>query len=169
MKLWIYAGLGFGSLWLQVGVAPYLSVFGIKPDLMLLMLLVVALRWIEPWLFVYAALAGLALDVFSHGVLGVYGLSFFLVSFLARYVGFAIYENNVLFTMAAVAGLTLAEGVIAITIFELLDPTVPWWHWLLTVVLPLSLYHGLIAPFLMMGLIRLERLTKLGETGGVRP
>lgn len=168
MKIWIYMGLGFGSLWLQLVLAPHLAVSGLRPNLMLITLVIIGLRWIDPWLFVYAALAGLGLDVFSHGLLGIYGLSFFAVSFLARYVGLAVYENSAWFSMAAVAGLTLAEGAIAITLFEVLTPQTPWWDWLFGKVIPLSLFHGLLAPIFNYGAARLERWTKIGETVGPR-
>ena len=169
MKPWIYLGIGLGALWLQLTVFPYLSVFGIKPNLLLLTVLVLGLRWMAPWLFVYGSLAGIALDVFSHGMLGVYGISFFLISILSIYVGSSIYENTVWFTMAAVAGLTLAEGVISISIFEILDGATPWWQWLFRKVLPASIYHAVLAPFLVWGLARLERRLKLADSIRTRP
>ena len=79
MKVWVFLAIGVATLWLQLTVAPYLALFGLKPNLMLLAVLLLALRRQEPWMFVYAAVAGLALDVFSHGIIGVYGPSFFLV------------------------------------------------------------------------------------------
>ncbi len=161
MKTWLFLGIGIGTLWLQLTVAPYGAVFGIKPNLMLLAVLLLALRRQEPWLFLYAAPAGLALDVFSHGLVGVYGISFFLVSLLALYAAKAVYENNLWFTVGAVTALSLAEGIIAITIFEMLDQTTPWWRWLLWRVIPVSVYHGLLAPFLLYGLVQSERLVKL--------
>jgi rod shape-determining protein MreD len=163
MKPWVFLAIGVGSLWLQLTVVPYAAISGLKPNLMLLAVLLLALRWQEPWLFVYAAIVGLALDVFSHGIVGVYAVSYFLVSLLALYAGRSVYENNLWFTMGAVAGLSLAEGVISSTIFELLDQSTPWWRWFFREVVPVSLYHGLLAPFLLYGLVRLERLLKLTE------
>lgn len=163
MKAWLFLGTGIVSLWLQLTIVPYGAVFGLKPNLVLLLVLLFALRWHEPWLFLFAAPAGLALDVFSHGVVGVYGISYFLVSLLALYAAKAVYENSLWFTMGAVASLTLAEGIISITIFEVLDQTTPWWAWVVKRVLPVSLYHALLAPFLLYGLLRLERLLKLTE------
>ena len=168
MKRWLYLGIGIGALWIQLTVFSWLSVFGLKPNLLLLTVLVLGLRWMEPWLFVYAALAGLALDVFSHGVLGIYGLSMFLTAFAALYVGNAMYENSLWFIVSAVAGLSLFEGVVSVSIFEMLDPNVPWWNWLLTRSLPVSVYHGFLAPFLLWGMIRLERLLKIGDMMGAR-
>lgn len=168
MKTWIFIAIGIAALWLQLTLVPFASIAGVKPNLLLLTVLLIALRWQEPWLFVYAALAGLALDVFSHGVVGVYGISFFLISLLALYAGRSVYENNIWFTMGAVAGLTLAEGALALGIFEVLDQDTPLWQWMWRDVLPVSVYHGLLAPFLLYGLVRLERLLKLTEIMGSR-
>ncbi|MCZ6474462.1 MAG: rod shape-determining protein MreD [SAR324 cluster bacterium] len=169
MRAWIYPAIGLASFWLELTAIPYLSIFGIKPNLFLLTVLVLGLRWMSPWLFVYGVAVGIALDVFSHGMLGVYGISFFIISFLAIYVGSAIYENTLWFTMVSVAGLTLAEGLISISIFEILDSTAPWWQWLSQRVLPAAIYHAVLAPFLAWGLIWLERLLKFTESVRPRP
>lgn len=160
MKPWLFLGIGIGSLWMQLAITSHGTIFGLKPNLMLIVVLLIALRRQEPWLFLYAAPAGLALDVFSHGVVGVYGISFFLVSLLALYAARAVYEHNIWFTVGGVAGLSLAEGVISSSIFEILDPTTPWWSWFLRRVIPLAILHGLLAPFLLFGFVRAERLGK---------
>lgn len=168
MKRWLFLGIGLGALWMQLTVFAWISIFGLNPNLLLLTVLLLGLRWMEPWLFVYAGLAGLALDVFSHGILGVYGISLFTSAFAAIYVGNAMYENSLLFIVTAVAGLSLFEGLVSISIFELLDSSTPWWNWVLTRSLPVSAYHGLLAPVLLWGMVRLERLLKLGDMVGIR-
>ena len=164
MKGWIFLGLGIASLWLQLTVAPLASLFGVKPNLVLLTVVLAGLRWQDPWLFVYGALTGLGMDVFSHGNLGVYGTTFLLVSLLTLYTARSVYENNLWFTMLAVAGLTLAEGVMAITIFEILDPRTQWWDWLFKGAVPLAVYHGLLAPPARFFLLRAERQFRNLET-----
>lgn len=163
MKVLIYAGVGILALWLQLTLAPMLAIFGYKPDVLLLSVLVIGLRWLEPWLFIYAVFVGLAKDVFSHGMLGVYGLSFFAISFAARYVGVSVYENSLLLGIVSVVGLSLVQGVIALTLLALLDSTVPWWHWLFVDVVPTALVNALWSPFVFYGLGRLERWVRPSE------
>jgi rod shape-determining protein MreD len=124
---------------------------------------VIGLRWTEPWLFLYAVCAGLSLDTFSHGVLGVYALSFFAISFLSRYVGISVYENSLLLGMGAVFGISLVEGLVSVTLFDWLDETVPWWHWMLADVVPTALVNALWSPLVFFGLARLERWVRLTE------
>lgn len=168
MKGWIFLGLGLASLWLQLSVAPLASVFGVKPNLVLMTVILAGLRWQHPWLFVYGALTGLGMDVFSHGVLGVYGITYLLISLLTLYTARSVYENNLWFTMLAVGGLTLAEGLMAITIFEVLDVRSPWWDWLFWRVVPLAFYHGLLASPALFCWVRAERQLRKLENSRAR-
>ena len=70
------------ALGLQVTIAPSLSLWGQKPNLALIILLLLGFRWMDPWLFILGAAMGLAVDVFSHGILGVYGISFLMWVFI---------------------------------------------------------------------------------------
>jgi rod shape-determining protein MreD len=163
MKPFVYSSIGITVLWLQLTVAPLVAVFGYKPNLLLLSVVVIGLRWLEPWLFFYAACAGLALDVFSHGVVGVYALSFFAASFLARYIGTAVYENSLLVGVAGVLAVSLAEGLVSVSLFEVLDATIPWWRWTFTQVLPNSIVNAVWSPLVFLVFARLERWVHLAE------
>ncbi len=165
MKPLAYVGIGLVALWLQVALGPYAELGGIKPNLPLVTVVLLGLRWMDPWLFVYAAAMGLAVDVFSHGVLGIYGISFFAVSFLARLAGTSLYENNVLFTALFVAGLSLAEGMIAVSLFKALDSGISWWSWVLGDVLPQAVYHAVLAVPVSWLLGRTERWLRLQGRG----
>lgn len=167
MKLLVYTGIGLAALWLQLTVAPLIAVWGIRPNVVLLTVAVMGLRWLEPWLFIYGALTGLALDAFSHNLLGVYAISLFAVSFLARLIGVSMYENSLLLGMGSVFALSLADGLIAATLFNLLDGTVPWWAWVGTRVLPAALLNALLSPAVFLVLGRLERFVRVVDAGGV--
>ncbi len=144
------------ALWLQLSLAPLISIAGIKPNLILVFMLVITLRWMGPWLFIYAALSGLAHDAFSHGLLGVYALSFFLVFFAARYAGMSVFEKNVGVAMVGVFILSMVEGLVSVSIFEYLDPSVPWWEWMLGKIAPGSVFNALLTPPVWIMLSRLE-------------
>ena len=163
MKFLLFAGIGIVTLWLQLTVAPLVSLFGYKPNLLLLTVAVIGLRWLEPWLFLYGVFAGISLDVFSHDVLGVYALSFFAISFLSRVIGVSMYENSLLVGVASVFGISLVEGIISITLFQFLDDSVPWWRWLATQVLPGAIVNALWSPLAFYALSRLERWVRVSE------
>lgn len=163
MKILFYTGIGITALWLQLTVVPLVELGGNKPNLPLITVLVMGIYWLEPWVFIYGALCGLALDVFSHGVLGIYALSYFGVSFLSRYAGISIYDNNILFGSLAVAGLSFVEGLASVTLFQTLDAGIPWWRWVFLHALPGAIYNGLAAPLVFLAFKRLGRWMRLGE------
>lgn len=149
-------GVGLGALWLQLSLSPLIAIAGFKPNLILVFMLVISLRWAGPWLFIYAALSGLAQDAFSHGLLGVYAFSFFLVFFPARQAGITVFEKNQIYAVVGVFILTLAEGLISVSVFEYLDPSVPWWNWMLGKVAPGAVFNSVLTPPVWYLLSRLE-------------
>lgn len=163
MRALVFVAIGIVTLWLQLTVSPLLSVFSYKPNLLLMTVVVIGLRWGEPWLFVYGALVGLSMDAFSHGVLGVYAISLFACSFLSRLIGMSVYENSLLIGALAVFGVSLVDGLISVTLFQWLDSTVPWWNWMFTIVVPGALINALWSPLVFYILGRLERWARPAE------
>lgn len=161
MKALMYAGLGLLTLGLQITVVPNLAIWDIRPNLVLVTLLAATLRWRDTFVFVYAAALGVALDSFTHGLLGVYGISFFAVSIVARLAGNAMYEDNIFSATIAVFGLSIVEGLVFVSVFRMLDRQVGWWGWVLLRVLPGSVYNAVCAPLVFIGLARLERWLRL--------
>jgi rod shape-determining protein MreD len=161
MKPLFAALIGTIAFWLQVTVMPGLSLFGVHPNLPLITVALFGMRWLHPGLYLYAALSGLALDSFSHGVLGVYGISFLVTAALANVAGVLIYEQNPLFTALAVAALTLAEGLASLLLLSMLGSEVAWASWLFGRVLPASLYHGVLTPVIFRVLRRMESALRL--------
>lgn len=158
MRSLFAAAAGLVTFWIQVTLAPHLALFGVRPDFLLITVILFGMRWVHPGLYLYAAVAGLAQDSFSHGVLGVYGISFLCAGALANLAGLIIYEHNALFVTGAVLALTLIEGLLALTILQLLGSETAWLAWYFGRVLPQSLYHALLTPPALWGLRRLERL-----------
>jgi rod shape-determining protein MreD len=119
------------------------------------------LRWRDTFVFVYAAALGVALDSFTHGILGVYGIAFFAAAMAARFAGSAMYEDNIAASAIAVFGLSLLQGIVFVSVFRTLDRTVPWWGWTLGRVVPEAFYDALVSPLVFLALARLERWTRL--------
>ena len=161
MRGLVYVILGLFALWFQVTLAGSLALGGIRPNLMLLLLLVVGLRWQDPWVFLFGALVGLGMDSFSHGYLGVYGISYFMAGVLARATGQAINEQNVVLNFFLILVLSLAEGAISLGLFNYLDESLPGWTWFFSRVLPGSLYTAFLAPLAFPLIIFIERSLKL--------
>jgi len=164
MKILVYFIIGLISLWLQLTLAPMLEVGWLKPNFLLLTVIVAGLTWMDPWLFIYAAGVGLAQDVFSHGLIGLYGTSFFFVAIASRMVGTHIYEHNLIFHFLGVFGLSVFDGILSSTLYNFFDASVPWWGWLFKQVIPQSLYNGMLGPLMFIIFQRLENRLKWNAT-----
>ncbi len=83
--------------------------------------------------------------------------------FVARYAGLAIFDNSLAFVVLGVGMVSLLEGMISVSLFEYLDPTVPWWGWMFGRVLPSAVYNTLLAPLVWLALNRLDWLLEPQE------
>lgn len=154
------AALGVAVFWVQVTLAPAVSIFGVRPDLLLLVVILLGMRWVHPALYVFAAAAGLAQDSFSHGMLGVYGISFLITAGLANVTGLLIYEQNALVITAAVFALTLAHGIAALTVLDSIGSEMTWLGGFFATVAPQAVYHALLTPAILWAQRRLQRFSR---------
>ena len=65
---------------------------GVQPNFLLIAVILMGVQWVNPLYYVLVALFGLSQDSFSHGLLGVYGISFVLTGVLANLMGRLVYE-----------------------------------------------------------------------------
>lgn len=157
MRPYHLALAGLAAFWLQVTVVPHLSVFDVRPDLLLLTVILLGIRWVHPGLYLYAAVVGLAQDSFSHGLLGVYGISYLATAGLANLVGLSIYEQHALFVVGAVFALTVAHGLAALTVLQTIGSQTAWLSWFFGAAMLQALYHALLTPLLLASLRRAQR------------
>ncbi|MDH4121888.1 MAG: rod shape-determining protein MreD [Deltaproteobacteria bacterium] len=151
---------GLLLIWVQTSAIQTFSVWGVKPNLLLMGVILSAMRWISPGMLVFACLAGLSQDAYSHGMLGVYGLSFLGTAGLAYVGGRSFFENNWLFIALLVSLLTLAEGLMALAILRVVEGQIPVMGWFFHLTLPVALYNGVLTFPALWLLTRLARLVE---------
>ena len=158
MKSLTLALLGAGVLWLHLTMSPHLAVYGIRPNLILVGLMLTAFRGISPLSLVFAVGAGLTQDAMTHGMMGVYGLTFLMTVGVAYWVGRFLYEQNLLVQSLAIMGLTLVDGVITLVVLQFVEEDVPSFTWFFTRSFPVAIYHGALTPVFHWGLSKLDLL-----------
>lgn len=83
MKRYLYFFLAIlASGFVQVSLLDYFRVFGIKPDLCLIMAVVAALSFRPKWAFAFGIFAGFLKDIFALGGFGINAIAFSLWVFL---------------------------------------------------------------------------------------
>ena len=144
---------------LQTTALPPLTILGIKPELMLLMVLAWSLlRGVEEGL-VWAFVGGLILDLFSGGPLGASALALLIVSSLSSLVQGAVTRTSFLLPMgAALVGTLVYQGLVLLVV-QLARGDVPWVDSLLRLILPSLAVNTLLMPVMFQVLVWLDRKT----------
>ena len=154
MRLFILA-LGFMliGVWLNIVFNNYFQLGGLKINWMLIFMLVLTFRHPTLLLPFVGVLAGLICDSLSHGIMGLYGISFFVSLLLARQLIKLFYANTFFSVSLAVSVMTILEGWISLSILGMLETEMYQSSLMLTSTLPLAVLHGLVTPFILQSVI----------------
>jgi len=133
------------GLFLQTGVLPHLAVFGIKPDLLMVVVACWGLLYGPEEGFAAGLAAGLAQDLTSAGYLGLFALSKALVGLAMGIIQSKIFKESVWVATAAVGVAVLAHEVVIWLFLRVLGVPAPAVD-ILTVALPGTLYSMVLSP-----------------------
>ena len=159
MRLFILA-LGFMliGVWLNIVFNNYFQLGGLKINWMLIFMLVLTFRQPSLLLPFVGVLAGLICDALSHGIMGLYGISFFVTLLLARLVIKSFYANTFFSVGIAVLGMSVFEGWISLSILGQFEESLIQFSLIMTSTLPLSVVQGLVTPIILQSVIWGEKL-----------
>jgi len=82
------------SFLLQIGFVPFLEIKGVKPDLLLIFVIILGLQRERFWGTLSGFFVGLIQDFFSAGFLGVFALAKTFSAFLVRTLSVGSYEKE---------------------------------------------------------------------------
>jgi rod shape-determining protein MreD len=134
-----------GALVLQTAVFPHLSLFGLRPDLLMVVVAAWGLVYGPGAGFLFGLSAGLAQDLFSGQYVGLFALSKALVGFLAGVVEGKIFKQTIWVPTAAIGVAVFLQEILVWICLRLLGARAPALD-ILTVGLPVALYSLAIAP-----------------------
>lgn len=159
VSLYLLVPLLLAVVLLQATVLPELTILGVKPELMLLMVLAWSLlRGPEEGL-VWAFMGGLALDLFSGGPFGASTLGLLAVSFLSGLTEPSVIRTSFVLPMGAALVGTLLYQSLFLLVVQLTRGTVPWTDSLFQVTLPSLAVNALLMPVIFQALAWLDRKT----------
>ncbi|MEW6545298.1 MAG: rod shape-determining protein MreD [Bacillota bacterium] len=141
----------------QLGAAPRLAVLGVKPDFLLLAVIGFALCRGTVAGCLLGAGAGLVEDIVAGQYLGVRALSFALVGLGTARARARIFGDQPLVPVVAAVGGTVLAELASWAMWRILGLPLPLGTGLVRVVLPASLYNGLIAPLIPGWWVRREQ------------
>lgn len=168
LPLYLMPLLVLAAALLQSTVTVRLELWGVKPDLVLILVVIGALLYGSKVALLWAFLGGLGVDLFSGGPLGISSLGLLLVALTAGIGHRVLSRYHLLVPLSASALGTLLYGLVYIGLLALLReaatqttlfgtfmlPTyrLPFWATLQAIVVPSILYNTaivlLVTPFL---------------------
>ena len=143
---------------LNIVLNSYVQLGSLKINWILIIMLVLTFRHPTHLIPFLGILAGLICDALSHGIMGLYAISFCVTLLLARLLNKLFYANTFFTISIAVLGMSVFEGWLSISILGMLGTEINQTSLVLSTVLPLSVLHGLGAPVILLGVIWCEKL-----------
>ena len=142
---------------LQATVVPVIPYLGIRPDLVLLLVLAwTMVRGIKEGA-IAALIGGLALDIFSPLPLGTHALAMLVIIVPVGWLGAPFYRGNLVFPIGGAFLATLIYNVILLGLSTLLGQNILWGGLLWRVVLPMALIEATLMPIVYWMLDRIDR------------
>ncbi len=146
------------GLWLNIVFNHYVQIVGLKINWILIFLLIQTFRQLNLGIAFFGILAGLILDALSHGIMGLYGTSFFLTLLITTQIKKVFFANTFTSISLAVFSMSIIEGLISSSILSIFEPELEISDLMLSATLPLSLLQGLITPVILQFVIWGENL-----------
>ncbi len=156
-----------GALLLQSAVFPHLTIFGAKPDLLMVIVACWALLYGPQEGFVAGLTAGLVQDLTFGRYIGLHALTKTLAGFAAGVAESKIFKETIWVPTAAVGLAVFAQEVAVWLCLRVLGVTAPVSS-LVSVVLPGAGYSALLAPLIyrQLFLYRARELAREKEAAG---
>ena len=143
-RIWATLGLLLASVVLQVALAPHLAVFGVVPNLPLL--LVITLAFVEGpsagALLGFAA--GLMLDLLGGAPIGAWALVLTVTGYTTGMLQENLFAEGWLAPVTVAIIAALIADAVYLVVLTVLGSGPAFWESLLTVVLPRTLYNAVL-------------------------
>lgn len=146
------------GLWLNIVFNHYVQIVGLKINWILIFLLIQTFRQLNLGIAFFGILAGLILDALSHGIMGLYGTSFFLTLLITTQIKKVFFANTFTSISLAVFSMSIIEGLISSSILSIFEPELEISNLMLSATLPLSILQGVITPVILQFVIWGENL-----------
>lgn len=142
---------------LQSTLVPQVPVLGVRPDLVLL----VVLAWVMVRGLYEGAVAafcgGIALDLLSSPPMGAHALALLLTVVPAGLLGAPMYRENLAFPVVGAFLATFLYNLILLAISHVVGVRMPWGSMLWRVALPQALTQAVLMPLAYWAADRLDR------------
>lgn len=143
----------------QTTAMPHLTIMGVKPDLILLMVISWSLLRGAQEGVIWALVGGMGLDLLSGDPFGTSTVALVALSLLAGVGELSVFRTHLALPLIAALIATLAYDLFFLLLLYAEGRSIAWADSLIKVVLPSTLFNVLLAPFVYKALYWLHRKT----------
>jgi len=154
VRIFVLAGFIILSMVLQATVLHGAAVAGVKPNLLLILVLFFSLLEGSVPGFIFGFLVGLFEDLVIGKFVGLHALTMMLTGLLIGFAEPKIFKENYLTPVVVVFFGTLIHEFAFLFLGNLIGMSFDWGN-LVQIVLPLTVYHSCISPFLYVPFYKL--------------
>jgi len=140
-------------------MVPHLTILGVKPDLLLLVVISWSLLRGAKEGMIWALVGGIGLDLFSGAPFGTSTVAHVALSLLAGVGELSVFRTHIALPLIATLIATLAYNLFFLLLLYARGCSIAWTDSLIKVVLPSTLFNVLLAPFVYKALHWLHRRT----------
>lgn len=148
----IYALLIMFSLVIQTTVLSMWPFLQVSPDLLLIIIVVFSLLNGPIFGAKFGFVAGLALDLLTGNMIGLYGIIRMLIGFSVGLIASRFYKENYVVPLFCVILATLLDQIFYLLGLLVFGRVVPWIFAFQQVLLPLCIYNGILCLLLYIRL-----------------
>ena len=145
----------------QTTVVDHLSIYGIKPDLGLIIVYWIGFGMGEMDGVVMGVLIGTVMDLFSGGVLGTNLLTKPIIGGLAGLLGRVVLDARVLFSMGILFGLSILSGFLIYLFLKFFEGEMAFGEVFRWIILPQALYDAAVGALLFSLVPRTWRMRQM--------
>ena len=159
MSVYATALLLVATIIIQTTVMPHVAFLGVKPDLVLLVVISWSLLRGAKEGIVWALMGGIGLDLVSGAPFGIHTLALAVLSLLAGLGELSVFRTHLALPLVATLVATLAYDLFFLLLLQMRGGSIAWVDSLIKVVLPSILFNVLLSPFIYKALYWLHRRT----------
>jgi len=156
MKIYLKIGIIIATLIIQLTLINLFTIQGLKPDLILLVVIVFSLLQGAEEGAISGFASGLLQDIFSSGLLGVNALAKTIVGFICGILRVKIFAEYILFIIPIITFLiSIGQSVLIFLVLYAFGIEYGLAWSLKQVALPEALYNSLLSPFIFLAVKRI--------------
>ncbi len=152
MTIYLVVPLLMAIAVLQATVLPHLTVWGVFPDLPLLVVISWSLLRGRTEGAVWGFVAGIAIDLLSGAPFGAATLAFITVGFVSGFGQATVFGSPALLPMLTVFLATIVYDLLFLLIVQISGESVVWLDSMLRIVLPSAGLNAVLMPFVFWGM-----------------